>query len=173
MSLRTCEGLHGPQLPKGQASFSLQTQDKTLRMQLRLLFAFGLLEWLVWRWGKVQRCFISLREKKVSARERGRKKAQMIHCSLHDRPDWETDFWGKEERLTCVFIFDYFLTVQSYLWHSESLIIIATCRVFGCGMQTLSFSMWGLVPWQGIEPWTPSSGTWSLSHWTIREVPEG
>lgn len=108
VSFRTCEGLRGPQLPKGQASFSLQTQDKTLRMQLRLLFAFGLLEWLVWRWGKVQRCFISLRGKKVSAHERGRKKAQMIHRSLHDRPDWETDFGGKEERLTCVLIFDYF-----------------------------------------------------------------
>ena len=28
-----------------------------------------------------------------------------------------------------------------------------------------------LVPWPGIEPGSPALGTWSLSHWTTREVP--
>ena len=31
--------------------------------------------------------------------------------------------------------------------------------------------MWGLVPWPGIEPGSLALGAWSLSHWTIREVP--
>ena len=27
------------------------------------------------------------------------------------------------------------------------------------------------VPWPGIEPGCPAFATWSLSHWTIREIP--
>ena len=38
-------------------------------------------------------------------------------------------------------------------------------------MQTLSYSMWDLVPWQGIELRSPALGVWSPSHWTTREVP--
>ena len=30
-----------------------------------------------------------------------------------------------------------------------------------------------LVPWPGIEPMPPAVETWSLNHWTAREVPEG
>ena len=40
-----------------------------------------------------------------------------------------------------------------------------------CCMQTLSCSMWALVPGPGMEPRPPALGTWSLSHWTAREVP--
>ena len=35
----------------------------------------------------------------------------------------------------------------------------------------LSCDMWDLVPRPGIEPRSPALGTWSLSHWTTREVP--
>ena len=35
----------------------------------------------------------------------------------------------------------------------------------------LSFGMWDLVPWPGIEPMAPAPGAQSLSHWTTREVP--
>ena len=31
--------------------------------------------------------------------------------------------------------------------------------------------MWDLVPQSGIEPRPPALTAWSLSHWTIREVP--
>ena len=31
--------------------------------------------------------------------------------------------------------------------------------------------MWDLAPWPGIIPGTAALGTWSLSHWTTREVP--
>ena len=37
-------------------------------------------------------------------------------------------------------------------------------------MQTLSRSMWDLVPWPGIKPGPPALGPQSLSHWTTREV---
>ena len=39
--------------------------------------------------------------------------------------------------------------------------LIVACGVFSCG----------LVPWPGMEPVPPALGTWSLSHWTTREVP--
>ena len=35
----------------------------------------------------------------------------------------------------------------------------------------LRWDIWDLVPWLGIEPRPPALGAWSLSHWTIREVP--
>ena len=40
-----------------------------------------------------------------------------------------------------------------------------------CSMETLSFSMWDLVPWAGNEPGSPALGAQSLSCWTTREVP--
>ena len=39
------------------------------------------------------------------------------------------------------------------------------------GMQTLSCSMWDLVPQAGIKPSPSALGVWSLIHWTTREVP--
>ena len=47
----------------------------------------------------------------------------------------------------------------------------SACRIFSCGLQTLSCNMWYLVPWLGIEPGLPALGAWSLSYWTTREVP--
>ena len=35
----------------------------------------------------------------------------------------------------------------------------------------LSCGMWDLVLWPGIESGPPALGMWSLSRWTIREVP--
>ena len=52
-----------------------------------------------------------------------------------------------------------------------ALSLIVTCRVFSCSMQTLSCSMWDIVPRPGIEPWPSSLEAWTLSYWTIREVP--
>ena len=34
----------------------------------------------------------------------------------------------------------------------------------------LSCSMWDLVPWPGMEPGSPALKSWSLNHWTTREV---
>ena len=39
------------------------------------------------------------------------------------------------------------------------------------GMQTLSCSLWDLVPWPGIKPRPPALESWSLSLLTTREVP--
>ena len=41
-----------------------------------------------------------------------------------------------------------------------------------CNMQDgFSCGMWDLVPWPGTEPEPSEFGVWSLSHWTIKEVP--
>ena len=45
-----------------------------------------------------------------------------------------------------------FSCTRSWLLHVGSLIFVAACRIFHCSMQTLSCSMWDLVPWPGIEP---------------------
>ena len=38
-------------------------------------------------------------------------------------------------------------------------------------MWTLSWGMWDLVSWPGMEPGPPGLRRWSLSHWATREVP--
>ena len=43
--------------------------------------------------------------------------------------------------------------------------LVAACTIF-------SYSMWDLVPWSGLEPGPPALGTQSLSHWTMRQVPQ-
>ena len=43
-------------------------------------------------------------------------------------------------------------------------------RIFSCNTQTLSCSMWDLVPQSGIESRLPESGALNLSHWATREV---
>ena len=63
-----------------------------------------------------------------------------------------------------------FLLTGSYLWHLASSVFTAACRILGGSMQTLSCSMWDLVPWLGIPPRPPALGMQSLSHWTTREV---
>ena len=40
-----------------------------------------------------------------------------------------------------------------------------------CSMRTLSCSMWDLVPRPGIKVRPPALRVWSLSYWTIIEVP--
>ena len=52
-----------------------------------------------------------------------------------------------------------------------ALSLTVACRVFSCSMQTLSCSMWDIVPRPAIEPWPSSLGAWMLSYWIIREVP--
>ena len=42
--------------------------------------------------------------------------------------------------------------------------------IYSHGLWIRSCSMWGLVPWLGIEPRLPALGTQNLSHWTTREV---
>ena len=52
--------------------------------------------------------------------------------------------------------------IRSYLWNARS---------FSCSMQTLSCSMWDLVPRPGIKFGPPATRARSLSHRTTREVP--
>ena len=63
----------------------------------------------------------------------------------------------------------FFLNIYLFVWIHQ--ILVATSKIFTCGMQTLSYSMWDLVPWPGIEPGPLALGAQSLSHWTSRKVP--
>ena len=58
------------------------------------------------------------------------------------------------EEVTLVFFFNVFL----FIWLHR--ILVAACRIFGCGMQTLS---------RGLS--RPALEAQSLSHWIIRQVP--
>ena len=44
-------------------------------------------------------------------------------------------------------------------------------RPLSSSMQTLSCSMWNLVPRPEMDPGSPALGARSLCHWTTREVP--
>ena len=64
------------------------------------------------------------------------------------------------------------------LWTLLYQVLIATCGIFSCsvwtlscGTQTLSCSMWDLVPWPRIKPGPLHFRECSLSHRTAREVP--
>ena len=49
-------------------------------------------------------------------------------------------------------------------------LLVVACRIFSCNMQTLSCSMWDLIPWPRIKPRSPALGAQSLSHWTTMAV---
>ena len=46
------------------------------------------------------------------------------------------------EEVTLVFFFLMYFYLFIWLYH----ILVAACRIFGCGMQTLSCGLWDLVP---------------------------
>ena len=66
--------------------------------------------------------------------------------------------------------------VQEHLPYSNtsvslSLNSIALFFFFNLFAPGRSCSMWALVPWSGMKPGPPALETWSVSHWTTREVP--
>ena len=73
--------------------------------------------------------------------------------------------------ISCMFfLFLSFFFFNLFTWLCQ--VVIAACWFFSCGMGTLSWGTWHLVPWPGIEPSSPALGGQSLSHWTIRESPQ-
>ena len=66
---------------------------------------------------------------------------------------------------------DVFFNIYFYLFIWLCQVLVAAFGIFSCSIQTLSCSMWDLVPWPGIEPGPRALGVWNLSHWTTREVP--
>ena len=65
---------------------------------------------------------------------------------------------------------DGMFSLSFFSWLHQ--VLVAICKIFGCGMQTLSCSMWDLVPWPGVEPGPPALRAWSLNSWITREVPK-
>ena len=57
----------------------------------------------------------------------------------------------------------FMTTGKTWLMHAGSSIFVAAHRIFSCGMCDL-------VPWSGMEPVPTTLWSWSLSHWTTREV---
>ena len=57
-------------------------------------------------------------------------------------------------------------------WLCWVLVVAQGIYFFSCGMRTLSWGMWDLVLWPGIEPGLPALGVQSPSHWTTRKVPQ-
>ena len=46
--------------------------------------------------------------------------------------------------------------INIFIWLCR--VLVAACGLFSCGMWTLSWGMWDLVPWPGIKPWPPKLG---------------
>ena len=49
-------------------------------------------------------------------------------------------------------------------------VLVVACRIFSCGMQTLSYSMWDVSSLTRDTTRVPCIGRWILNHWTTREV---
>ena len=75
------------------------------------------------------------------------------------------------------FFFFSFLTFIYLFWLHQVLVVahgifVAACRLLVVACELLvAACMWDLVPRPGIEPRPSALGTWSLTHWTTREVP--
>ena len=94
--------------------------------------------------------------------------------SLLSEPSGKPDGGHILVGILCVTFFkDYIYILKNifYLFIWLLRVLVAACRLFSCSMQTLSCSMWDLVPRPRIKPRPPALGAWSLSHWTTREVP--
>ena len=63
-------------------------------------------------------------------------------------------------------IYFFWFWIYFYLLIWMCLVLVAALGIFD-----LHWGMWDLVPWPGMEPAPPALEAWSLSHWTIREVP--
>ena len=76
--------------------------------------------------------------------------------------------WRREWLPTLVFWFGEFYGLYSPWGHKESdtteWLSLVTGGIFSC-------SMWCLVSWSGIKPWSPALGARNLRHWTTRKSP--
>ena len=89
---------------------------------------------------------------------------------------WNPEEEKQEKRTVHLSLSFFLIFIYVFVWLCWVLVVacrifVAACGIFSCSIQTLSCSMWDLVPWPGIEPRPPALWAWSLSHWTIREVP--
>ena len=57
-------------------------------------------------------------------------------------------------------LYNYYYLKYLFIWLCW--VLVAARGIFGCSMQTLSWGLWELVPWTGIEPGLPALGAWSL-----------
>ena len=67
-------------------------------------------------------------------------------------------------------VFLWFLIYLIY-WVFNKYFIYLAALGLSFGIPILSWGMWDLVPWLGIEPRSPALGAWTLNHWTSEEVP--
>ena len=109
-------------------------------------------------------------EKKCS---HSKKYIAVSHCFHFPLDQW---LWASFRRLTCrLYIFSDELSVwMSYPFKKYLFGCTRELRhagSFSYGRQTLTCSMWDLVPWPGIEPRSPALGGQRLSHWTTSDVP--
>ena len=95
-----------------------------------------------------------------------------LHCM------WILYHWATSEARICYSSFLRYLLMHLFIWLYQILVVACrifsfsvACRIFSFGMWTLSFGIWDLIPWPGIEPIPPVLGAWSLIHWTTREIP--
>ena len=67
-------------------------------------------------------------------------------------------------------LYSFIIKKKNYLFLWLHQVLVAACGICLVALQTLSYSMWDLVPWPGIEPQPPALETQNVSHWATREV---
>ena len=80
--------------------------------------------------------------------------------------------WSQGETPWCwwYFFFNIYIFIYLFTWLCQILVaahgifsLIVARRIFSCSIQTLSRSMWGLVPWPRIAPESPAWVLWVLA----------
>ena len=64
-----------------------------------------------------------------------------------------------------------FLNFYLLIWLCQ--VLVVACRIFGCSLWAISYSMWDPVPCLEIKPKSPASGTQSLNHRILTTGPPG
>ena len=61
------------------------------------------------------------------------------------------------QNLTLRFVFFFFFCKYLFIWLHQ--VLAEACGIFSCSMRALSYGMWDLVPWPGIETRPPALGS--------------
>ena len=78
--------------------------------------------------------------------------------------------WGRGQGTKSTLQRNTIFFFKLFIWLHQ--VLVAACKIFSYGMQTLIGSMLDLVPWPGMEPKPAASGAQTVRHWTIREAPQ-
>ena len=119
-------------------------------------------KWWIRDWGRWKSTWVSWFFGEGSLVHMCRYIVSQTHWSWRPRA-WLRRYWYQ-------YHYTFYLFINLLIWHVGCLIFFSAHGIFRYNMRSLSWGLWDLVPWLGVEPGPPALGAQSLNHWTTREV---